>query len=108
MKDTLQDLNTVKMLLDPLGLECSWNSFECVVLKDNEAAAAITLNNGICGYQAYSATFSNPGILLNFLMRRIISFLFADACVKNPYFGCNSLEEAAVKADLIEMHVKNR
>ena len=101
MKDTLQDLNTVKMLLGPLGLECSWNSFECVVLKDNKAAVAIALNNGICGHQAYNATFSNPGILLNFLMRRIISFLFADACVKNPYYGCKSLEEALVKCDMI-------
>ena len=96
---TQQDFNAAKTLLKPLGLICTWNLFECAVMRDNQTAVATTCKCGSC-----RATFSCPEILIYMLMKKILSFTFNDSknsLVRNPYFGCNSLEEALVKSDLI-------
>ena len=93
------DLKVVNALLSPIGLRCTWNLFECAVFQENQLAI-VTMDD----YCTFGATFSCPEILLHMLMTKILNFLFTDssrAFVKNPYFGCNSLEEALVKSDLI-------
>lgn len=96
---TQQDCKAAEMLLSPIGLRCAWNLFECAVLRDGKFATAIT-DDSI----AFSAVFSCPEFLIYMMMRRIVSFTFNDnehLLIRNPYFGCNTLEEALVKSDLI-------
>lgn len=96
---TQQDCKAAEMLLSPIGLRCTWNLFECAVLRDGKLATAITDYD-----TAFSAVFSYPEFLIYMMMRHIVNFAFNDnehSLIRNPYFGCNTLEEALVKSDLI-------
>ena len=107
-----EDKKTLQRVLSAIGLKAI-STLSSVNTKifyiASKKTGRIVLEKTENFYFSEAWGFKSEEDLTNKLFSWIIEFREDDAPKnqfwKNPYFGCNSLEEAAVKADLIEMQM---